>query len=332
MGYPLLTRRQLMLTAVESVYATDRQPSEANSYQAIKLVDPFTIDLGQENVEFAGGNLSRGFGRPIGTVRPIGVTFRTYVQGLDSGSYTNTAGAARKPPMGDLLRACGLLESFVSSDENGRPRYTYVPAAETTSDCALSIIAHQDGYDHHILGARGNVNLIFVAAVPVIAEFNFRGILSTEASTTRGSAVGLPSATPPRWIGSGTIYIGSLSATVENLNFNTNNTLFEQRASIAASGSGIVKVVITERAPGGSMDPEATTTTSFDFINVLRNSSGSVLRLQVGLTQSNRFTFISSQAVLKNVGWGDKQGLSIFNTDYQLYETGQNDEYALIFD
>lgn len=331
MAYPVITKKQLLITACESIYGTDRAPQEANSYQPIKLVDPFTLDLGQEFVEQAGGLNTRGYIRPIGTVRPAGVTFRTFVQGLDSGSYTNTAGAARKPAIGDLLRACGLLETFVSSNASGRPEYQYAPSGEVDSDASLTIVAHQDGYDHRFVGARGNVNLIYLAATPLIAEFNFRGLLSTEADTVRGNAAGFATEPPPRWIGSGTVFVQSLHALIENLNFSTNNQLFEQRASIANSGSGIAKIVITDRQPGGSMDPEASHADSFDFINVWRSSSGSVLRLQVGLAQSQVVTLIASQAVFKASPWGDKSGLAIFNVDYQAYERSGNDEFRLIF-
>ena len=80
------------------------------------------------------------------------------------------------------------------------------------------------------------------------------------------------------------------------------------------------------------MDPEATLTTSFDFINAWRSSSGSVLRLQTGLTQAQRFTLICSQAVIKASPWGDKSGLAIFNVNYQAYERSGNDEFQIIFD
>ena len=322
-----LSRRQLMITAIESTYAVDRNPEATNSYQPIRLIDPFTLNLGQEFVENAGGNLTSGFGRPIATVRPAGVTFRTYVQGLDSGSYTTT----RKPPVGDLLRACGLFETFVTSNADGQPEYQYAPRADVGSDTSINIVAHQDGYEHRLVGNRGNVNLIFGAYAPVVAEFTFRGLLRTEAATTRVSSVVIPTGVPPVWIGSGTIFVSSLAGNVENLSFNTNYTVLEQRASLADSGSGIVQILLTDRQPGGSFDPEATQPGTHDFFGAWRNSSGSVLRARAGTTQGNRVTLISSQAVYRNVGWGDKSGLNIFNVDFQAAERNGNDEYQILF-
>lgn len=316
-----LTQQQLVLLKLETTYGSDSAPTHTASFDAIKLVDPFTLDLGQEVVEQVGGTLSRGRIRPIGTKRPIGVTFRSYLAGTNGASLA----AAVKHPLASALQACALQETFAAA------QYTYQPTSDVQSDASVTIIAHQDGYEHRILGAQGNVNLIFSAAAPPIAEFNFRGILSTEASTVRAAATGLTAAIPPRWIDSGSFVVGSWFAEVENLNFNTNNTLYEQPASKAGSGSGIMRVVVTARQPGGSMDPAATQPGSFDFIGSWRATSGAIMRLAGGSQVGNRFTLTASQVVFKTVGWGDKSGLSIFNVDYEAYEVAGNDQFALSF-
>ena len=100
-----LTRRQLLMLALEATYGTDAAPQHTNSYQAMRMIDPFALDLGTEVVEVRAGALTRGMSRPIATVRPAGITFRTYVQGIDGTSYTATI----KPPIGDALRACGMF-------------------------------------------------------------------------------------------------------------------------------------------------------------------------------------------------------------------------------
>lgn len=322
------TRRQLLLAGLESTYGVDAAPQHTNSFQAIRLMEPFALDLTQEMVDVTGGHLSRGAGRPIGTVRPAGVSFKAYVHGLDSGSYT----ANRRPPLGDLLRSCGLFETFSSSDAAGKPVFDYNFASDVGSDLSVTIVAHIDGFEHRLVGCRGNVNLVFGAAKPVIAEFTMRGQLTTEAATNRTGTVALPTQIPPRWVGSGTFFVESLAANVENLNFNTNNTVFEERASNASSGSGIIAVWLTQRQPGGSFDPEMTTPSSYDWFGAWRSSSGSVMRLQTGTGQGNRFTLTASQAVYRNGGWGDKEGMGIFNAEYQAAERNGQDEARLSFD
>lgn len=321
-----INRRQWLLSAVESVYGTNRNPIESNSGQAIRLLEPFNLDLGQDNIEQIGGLGTLGFSRPIATARPAGVTFRTFIQGVPT-SYST----ALKPPAGELLRACGLLETFVSSNANGDPQYEYAPAGRVQSQCSVSMIANIDGQDTRFVGAMGNVNAILVGASPGIFEFTMRGILETEVATTRGTPVGLPSTTPPRWVGSGSIYVGSLQAVIENMNFNTNNKIFEQRASLALSGSGLVKILITERTPGGSFDPEVSNPTSLNWLGIWRSTSGAAITVNLGVDRGNRFTMVMSQAIPKSVAWQDKEGLAVFGIDYQAYESAGNDDYKLIF-
>lgn len=322
-----LTRRQILLLKTETTYGVDADPTEANSFEAIKLTDNFALDPGQEFIEVQGGNLTRGFQKPIPTVRPFGVTFRSYVHGLGTGSYD----ASNKPALADGFRACGLFETLVASNADGVSEYQYAPAAAPESDTSVTIVANQDGKDHRLLGCRGNMNLIYQAAAPAIAEFTFRGLLSTEAETTRAVPSALPDVIPPRWIDSGAITVGSLVADMENFNLNTNNQLMEHRASSADSGSGIVQILITERTPGGSFDPAVTRIASHDFIAQWRSASESVIQLNCGIDTTNRFTLTLSNAVYKQVGWGDNTGLSIFNTDYQAYERNGNDEFRLTF-
>jgi len=322
-----LNRRQCLLSAVESSYGIDAAPQEANSYQAIRMIEPFALDLGQEVLEQTGGLSTLGFSRPFGTVRPVGISFKTFVQGVN-GSYSATV----KPPLGGLLRACGMSETFVTSmPGNGRPGYSYKPLSRVQSQCSQTFVAHIDGYEHRIVGAMGNVNFVGVAATPFIAEFNFRGQLSTEASTVRGTPVGLPTATPARWVGSGSVFVQSLTAVIENLNLNTGNRIFEQRASNALSGSGIIKCLITERQPGGSVDPEATNAGSFDWVNVWRSSSGALLYAQAGVAQGECFSIVASQAVFKTLARQDKSGLATFGVGYSCYETTGDDDVEIRF-
>ena len=328
-GSTFLNVKDLLLFKLETTYGSDAAPTEAGSNQAVKLAEPLQLDVTQEFVEQNGGDGTRGFTTPIGTVRPAGVTFRSYITGNDN--TTNSYTAAIKPPLGDLLRACGLFETLVTSNENGVPEYQYAPSASVDSDVSATIVINKDGLDTRLRGCRGNVNLIMSAAGPCIAEFTFRGQLATEAQTIRGTAT-MHQVIPPRWIDSGSIIVDSYQACIENFNLNTNNTLFEERCSHALSGSGIGRVIITDRQPGGSMDPDISNTGTLDILGKWRSSSAAVLAINLGLNMSNRFHIVASNAVYKSVGYGDKSGLGIFNVDYQAYKRGSgNNEFLLKF-
>ena len=326
-----LVRRQILAQRIETTYGTYSDPNPASSYQPIRLVDPFVGDFGQEMVEVSGGNLSRGRTRPIATVRPAGVTFRTYVHGITSPASGIIYSATAKPPLGDLFRACGMQERFETAGYAGG-RYRYQQTADPSSDNSVSILCHEDGFDHQLRGCRGNVNFIYLHATPVIAEFNLRGIIGTEAATVRAAPANLPTIVPPRWIGSGSIFVESLHAVVANANFQTGNTVFEQPASIADSSAGIIQCVITDRVPGGSIDPEVTNASTLDFFAQWRATSGAVFQLQTNVTTGNRFTLTASQMIIKTLARGDASGLRIFNTGFEAYERNVDDSYQIVFD
>lgn len=329
-GSTFLNVKDILLFKLESTYGVDAAPSESNSGNVIKLAEPLQIDVTQEFVEQNGGDGTRGFTTPIGTVRPIGVTFRSYITGHNNNASSYTA--TDKPPLADALRAAGLFETFISSNASGLTEYQYAPSAAVDSDVSATIVINKDGLETRMKGARGNVNIILSAAGPAIAEFTFRGQLTTEAQTVRG-AVTVHQVLPPRWIDSGSIIVDSYQACIENFNFNTNNTVFEERCSHAASGSGIGRVIITDRQPGGSLDPDISNTSTLDILAKWRSSSAAVININVGLNSSNRFHLVASNAVYKAVGYGDKSGLGIFNIDYQAYKRGAgNNEVLLRFD
>jgi len=326
-----LTRRQILGAKIETTYGTYATPTPSNSYEAIRLVDPFVGDFGQNMVEVSGGNLSRGRTRPIATTRPAGVTFRTYVHGITSPASGFIYTANQKPALGDLFRACGMQEAFESAGYAGG-RYRYQQTADPSSDNSVSILCHEDGFDHQLRGCRGNVNFIYAGATPVIAEFALRGIIGTEAATVRAAPTNLPTIVPPRWIGSGSIFVESLHAVVNAANFQTGNTIFEQPASIADSSAGIIQCVITDRVPGGSMDPEVTNASTLDFFAQWRATSGAILQLQTNVTTGNRFTLTASQMIIKTLDRGDNSGLRIFNTGFEAYERNVDDSFQLLFD
>ncbi len=140
----LLTRRQVLLLRTETNYGADADPTETQSFDAMKLIDPFTLDTTQEFVEITGGNLTRGMAQPIGTVRPIGVTFRSYMVGI---AATESYSATQKAPLADALRACGLFETFTASNADGEAEYRYDPGANVGSDTSVTIVVNQDGME-----------------------------------------------------------------------------------------------------------------------------------------------------------------------------------------
>ena len=357
-----LTKRQLLLIAVESPYGLDAAPQETDLYQQMRLLEPFRLTLGEDFEELGGTGSARGFSEGRVTGWTAEVTFRALIGGVKGNSYT----AAVKPHLSAPLRACGCAERYGSA---GNGSYTYSPTIDPSSDESATIVAHQDGFDYRMVGCRGNANLTFVAGAPPVAEFSFRGILTTEATTTRSAPVrrdppnygarlygaGLYGGNfftvrPPRWVGSGSVHVGSVEAfRIDNLSFGTANEIFEQRSALPTSGSGVVKYWVTGRAPGGSFDAAlrksgilygsgvygAGAYVGNDQAILLsrwRTGSDSVLRVVARERAGNSITLTTSRAVFKTLDGKDRGGAHVFGIGFQAYRRGEADQFSVVFD
>ena len=337
-----LTRKQVLLLAVESAYGLDAAPQETNSYQALRLLEPFRLRLEEGFEDLGSTGQARGPAGGVVTGWTAEVSFRALMTGVAGNSYT----ASIRPPLGGALRTCCLREEYAQA-ANGS--YTYSPTLDPSSDESATIVANQDGRDYRIVGCVGNVNVMFVAGAPTIADFTYRGMLATEATTAR-SAPSLPSVRAPRWVGSGSFYVGSLGALrVDNLSLGTANEIFEQSSALPTSGSGVVKYWVTGRAPGGSFDAALRKPGGFYgaglygvgvydgndqaiLLDKWRTGSDSVLRVVARERAGNSITLTTSRAVFKTLYGKDRGGAHVFGIGFQAYRRGEADQFSLVFD
>ena len=311
-----LTRKQLLLVRLETTENVDATPNHTESGDALKLIDPWTLDIGQEFHEIT-GNINRSDDAPILGIREAGINFRTYLNGIDALQYT----ALRKPPVHAALQACGLHEVLETTWETGTA-YTYIPTVDISSDKSVTVVAHIDGYEHRITGCKGNVNFIFGANAPVIAEFTLNGRLTTQATTARAVPSGLTTVVPPKWIGPASTVIDSVSClNMESFNLNTNNTVEIERNVASTSDTGLRRVMITHRSPGGSMDPSAIDPGTHDVFDNFKLGTAARITLSVGSDVGNVVTLAISNAIYKSAGWDDKTGVGIWDVTYQAYQS-----------
>ena len=328
--------------AVESAYGLDAAPQEANSGQALRLLEPFRLRLGEDFEELGGTEQARGASEGRVTGWTAEISFRAVVTGVAGNSYTATI----RPPLTGAFRTCALREEYASA-ANGS--YAYSPTLDPSSDESATIVAHQDGVDYRMVGCVGNANVLLVAGAPPIAGFTYRGKLVTEATTTR-SAPTLPSVRAPRWVGSGSFYVGSFGALrVDNLSFGTANELFEQRSALPTSGSGVVRYWITNRAPGGSFDAALRRPGGAYGVGVYgaglypgndqailldrwRTGSESILRAVARERAGNSFTLTASRAMFKTLEGKDRGGAHVFGMGFQAYRRNEADQFAILFD
>lgn len=306
----------MLMVKLETTEGVDAAPQHTTSGDTLKVIDPWTLNIEQEFHELS-GSINRSDDAPILGVRQAGIQFRTYLNGIDTINFT----AAAKPTVHAALQACGLYEELESSWEYGNA-YTYIPTVDISSDKTVTVVAHIDGYEHRITGCRGNVNLIFGANAPVIAEFDLTGRLTTQATTARAVPTGLTTLVPPKWIGPASTVIDSVSClNMESFNLSTNNQIESELNMTADSEGGLSRVMIIRRAPGGSMDPTAIDPSTHDVFDNFKLGTPARISLSVGSDVGNVITLVMSNAIYKSAGWDDKTGVGIWDVTYQAYQS-----------
>ena len=246
-----LTRRNLILAKIETVYGTDPTPTVGSN--AVRVMDlelkamkpPIERPVQQENLARRPSQLGEEF---------YEVNFKVEV--VDSGS----AGTA--PRMGALLRACGMSETIITG---GSPVVKY--RDRNTSFESVTIYAYWGGRLHKITGAIGNVKGICEAGKQMFLEFSFMGLKGAAPAITS-----LPTNATYDEDGSGILQIckaGTFSYNSKTtlitpmLDFDLQNTI-SKRPSLSATNA-IAGFEITDRNMIASINPETQVQTSYDF-------------------------------------------------------------------
>src|SRR5690348_10332001 len=144
MANRLLTRRRLLLAKVETTYGTDSVPTGLANAILIKNlnVTPMDATLVSRDLirPFLGAN------QQLVADAHVKLDFEVEIAG---------AGAAGTAPgYGPLLRACGMSETILAATS-----VTYAPVSSLMD--SVTLYFQQDGAQHSITGARGDVEITF---------------------------------------------------------------------------------------------------------------------------------------------------------------------------
>lgn len=162
---PRAVRDTTILAKVGTTYGTDSVPAGAN---AILCAKPKVTPLVTRNVPRELVRAYFGASEEL-----IGVRYSTMEIECELVGG-GTAGAA--PPIGPLLRACGLAQTIAAS------RVDYTPI--TNNQEWVDIYYFDSGVRHVMLGARGNVKFGLGAGEKPTATFMFTGITAAISAAT----------------------------------------------------------------------------------------------------------------------------------------------------
>lgn len=198
---------------------------------------------------------------------------------------------------------------------------------DSTCPPSATVGLYQDGVRHLISGARGNVafNGNSADGSPARMAFTFQGVYQGTTDTALLSGVTYEDVVPPTFMGVGLAVHGfSLDekGLFTNWSLDMANT-FAPRLSANAT-KGALSVVIGDRAPAGSIDPEMVLVADHDWFG--RFASGSVGRmsLTVGSSAGNRIQVAMPNVQYSAISPSDRNGILVAGVSYEAVSASVN--------
>ncbi len=308
----VLTRRRLILAKIESTYGTDPTPDGSSNAILVR-----NLEIQPLVAETVNRDLVRpymGQADQLLAQTRVEVTFEVELAG------SGTAGTA--PAYGPVLRSCGLSETISASTS-----VTYAP--ESSGFESVTIYYHEDGIRHKVTGCRGTFELNGeVGQIPVIS-FTMTGIYNAPTDETLPTPTYSNQAAPLLFKQGNTINFSafSYSGCLQSYNFSIANSVI-YRELVGCSK----EILITDRAPAGTIVIEAPTIAAKDFFTVATGSSTGSITFQHGGTAGNIVTMTTAQSDLGNLTYSDMDGVQMLNMPFIAVPTNAgNDELSLVY-
>lgn len=306
-----LTRKRLILVKKEATYGTDSTPAGTDALLVRNLdITPIEADL-----------VSRDLIRPYLGNSPsliaqsrVSITFQVELAG------SGTAGTA--PRYGAILQACGMSETIVASTS-----VTYAPVSSAFS--SATIYFNNDGILHKATGCRGTFTLnCEVGQIPTI-DFTMIGVYNAPTDTAAPAVTYSAQASPLIFKQGNTssFQFFSYAGCLQSVSFDmANETVYRELVGCTK------EVLITNRAPAGTVMIEAVALATKDYFNIAQTETLGNLTFLHGTTAGNRVTLTASQCDVSNPSYGDQDGVQMLNIPYvAVPTTAGNDEISLAF-
>lgn len=306
-----LTRKRLILVKKETTYGTDSTPVGTDALLVRNLeITPIEADI-----------VSRDLIRPYLGNSPqllansrVSLTFQVELAG------SGTAGTA--PRYGSVLQACGLSETVVASTS-----VTYAPVSSAFS--SASIYFNNDGIRHILTGCRGTFTMnAAVGEIPTM-DFTMIGVYNAPTDTALPSTTYSAQASPLIFKQGNTSafqffsYAGCLQSVTLDV---SNTTVYRELVGCTK------EVLITNRAPNGTVMIEAPTLATKDYFGLAQTETTGNLTFLHGTTGGNRVTFTAGQCDVSNPTYADQDGVQMLSIPYvAVPTTAGNDELSLAF-
>lgn len=237
---------------------------------------------------------------------------------------TTAFAAGNLPYVDPFLRACGFAATLVVTP--GTETVTYAPAS--TGLPSLTMALYSDGVIKKITGARGTVKLSAEVGGQIFAEFDFLGAYNAPIDGAILSPT-FPSHLPPL-LTNATFSVAAYAPVLKGFSIDMGNKLAPRED--ANSLSGYRSFMLSDRDPRGSFDPEMTVIATHDWYGRWKAGTTGALNIgAVGGTQYNKVQITAPKLAYVKVSEGDREGLELASTDFQLAMNTGDDEISIKF-
>jgi len=308
---PKLTRKKAILIKAETGYSPATPTGSANYLEVTELsVEPVVSDevtldvirpyLGNSQVLLAN--------------QRVNINFSCYLTG---------SGTAGTPPKWDsAILACGTNKAVVSTTS-----VTYTPEDTSTFDSA-TIWYYTDGIRHQATGCRGTFSITAEVGQAPLLNFQMQGVYVAPSDTAIPSTTKSNQAEPVIFKNGNTsaFSIFGYSGILQSWSFDMNNT-YNYRELVG----GTKEVMITERAPSGTLLVEAPALSAHNFFTDATGSSTGTNTWQHSGGAGNIATVSCPQSDFSAPTYEDSDGVVMMNLPYMATPTSAgNNEWSLV--
>ena len=306
-----LTRKRLIQVKGEATYGTDSSPAGTDALLVRNLeITPIEADVVSRDLI---RNYLGNSPQLLANAR-VSITFQVELAG---------SGTAGTPPRyGALLRACGLLEAVVASTS-----VTYTPRSAGFE--SATIYFNNDGIRHVLTGCRGTFTMnCEVGQIPTL-DFTMIGVYNAPTDTALPTTTYSQQASPLifRQGNTSAFQFFSYAGCLQSVSFDmANETVYRELVGCTK------EILITNRAPAGTVMIEAPTLATKDYFNIAQTETTGNLTFLHGTAAGNRVTFTAGQCDITNPTYADQDGVQMLNIPYvAVPTTAGNDELTLAF-
>lgn len=314
---PMMFKKKYLLAKAEADYATDPTPDGANAILTSNLsITPYEGNRVSRDVD----RQTLGNSEEINTGPYVTITCDVEIAGA------GTAGEV--PGWGVLARACGMSETIIEETPGTPTAVEYQPVSDDFESVTLYYLV--ENQLHKATGVRGNISFDLSRGALPKMSLTFTGLWHAPETLVTPPTVDTTAfiAPIPVTYANTPIYkVGTYECRAEAFTMDVANNVVYRNVVNSES------VIITDRAPAGSMTVEAPRLAEKNMFELASSHNGittSALEIEHGTTDGNKFAIKAPKVQLSSISMNDSDGLLTYQMDTRFIATDAGDDEFVI--